>query len=226
MRVMLDREKDIAYVQLKDVWEANPDGGSYPLLPPPVPDRIDIYWDGEGRVEMISIVNASKRLHPDALKLAVPFERFPPMPPGSEHTELGEDWEAEAIARRTARSGAALQRMLDNGYPGIEASAWRQALDAAEAEAAERGIGFAVAGVGELPHAGFDEFIVVMVSGERRGVIRAGVERTKVGSEEERRADAEVRLLRHLRAEQQKIAPYDAFDLLIMHLGPVWFSDK
>jgi len=80
MRIMLDQANDVAYIQLSDAWEANPDGSSYPLLPPIAPDRVDIYWAGEERVELISIEHASERLHRDALRVAVPFEPFPPMP--------------------------------------------------------------------------------------------------------------------------------------------------
>ena len=56
------------------------------LLPPQFPFRVDVYYDEEERLELISVENASRRLHPDALKLAVPWEPNPPMPPG-------EDWE-------------------------------------------------------------------------------------------------------------------------------------
>jgi hypothetical protein len=87
MRIMFDKDRDVAFVQLKDVWEASPGGGSSMLVPPHFPFRVDVYYDEEERLEMISVENASKCLHPDALELAVPFEPFPPMPPGWEGRE-------------------------------------------------------------------------------------------------------------------------------------------
>jgi hypothetical protein len=74
MRVTLDRERDVAYIELEEPRRAYPDGGSNMLLPPSFPFRVDLVYDGDERLVVIAVEEASKRLHPDALKLAVPFE--------------------------------------------------------------------------------------------------------------------------------------------------------
>jgi hypothetical protein len=74
MKVMLDREKDVAYVLLDDEWRENCDGWSQMFLPPDVPSRVDLFWYPDDRLEMIRIEQATKRLPKHALAAAVPFE--------------------------------------------------------------------------------------------------------------------------------------------------------
>ena len=46
------------------------------LVPPQFPFRVDLVHDGEERLVVICVEEASRRLHPDALRLAEPFEPF------------------------------------------------------------------------------------------------------------------------------------------------------
>jgi hypothetical protein len=74
--VTIDKERDLAWIELEEPRRPYPDGGSNMLIPPMFPFRVDLVYDGEERLVMIRIEEASKNLHPDALKLAVPFEPF------------------------------------------------------------------------------------------------------------------------------------------------------
>src|SRR5438128_1056124 len=47
MRVTLDRERDIAYIELEEPRRPYPDGGSSMLLPRGFPFRVDLVYDGD-----------------------------------------------------------------------------------------------------------------------------------------------------------------------------------
>lgn len=76
MRVMLDADTDVAYVQLAAEWEPNPDGFSVMLLPPEVPSRVDLFFTPDQRLELVRVEQASGYLDLSALASAVPFEPF------------------------------------------------------------------------------------------------------------------------------------------------------
>ena len=79
MRITYDRERDVAYFELDDVRKPHPEGGSNMLLPPWFPFRVDVFYDGakgEEYLVAVRVEDASKRLHPDALAQAVPFEPY------------------------------------------------------------------------------------------------------------------------------------------------------
>jgi len=70
---MLDRDKDVAYVLLEDELRPDPEGWSLMFQPPDVPTRVDLFWNEDDRLNMITIENASDRLSREALDAAVPF---------------------------------------------------------------------------------------------------------------------------------------------------------
>jgi hypothetical protein len=73
MKVVLDAQKDVAYVLLDDESCANYDGWSTMFLPPEVPTRVDLFWHSDDRLNMIRIENATDRLSTEALAAAEPF---------------------------------------------------------------------------------------------------------------------------------------------------------
>jgi len=64
--------------------EASPGGGSTFVAPPYFPFKVDLFFEEHERLELIRVEDASTRLHPDALKLTLPFDPNPPMPAGWE----------------------------------------------------------------------------------------------------------------------------------------------
>ena len=70
---MLDRDKDVAYVLLEDELRPDPEGWSLMFQPPDVPTRVDLFWNEDDRLNMLTIENSSDRLSREALDAAVPF---------------------------------------------------------------------------------------------------------------------------------------------------------
>ena len=74
MKVLLDRDKDVAYLVLEDELRHDPEGWSLMFLPPDVPTRVDLFWHEDDRLSMIRIEEASDHLSREALDVAVPFK--------------------------------------------------------------------------------------------------------------------------------------------------------
>jgi hypothetical protein len=135
--------------------------------------------------------------------------------------------EAAKIAQRRRERSETLRRMVDGSWPGVDRAMARRALDAAEADAKENGIGFALIGPGDLGWTAtvddvkFEDYLVAIASDDRRGVIAAGL----ASDMAERASSVEACLIVRLRDTVSHPAfGLDAFDFLIMHLGPVRFA--
>jgi hypothetical protein len=77
VRVLADPEgRDRLYIQLADAWEPSPDGFSVMLLPSTndgIPTRVDLYFDGEGRLKALRVEEPARYLKPEINKAAEPF---------------------------------------------------------------------------------------------------------------------------------------------------------
>jgi hypothetical protein len=77
MRVLSDpRGLDAVYIQLSNEWTASPDGGSVMLLPPHVPTRIDLFFDGQNRLDAIRVEEPGRYLLPEIVSAVEPFPKF------------------------------------------------------------------------------------------------------------------------------------------------------
>jgi hypothetical protein len=135
--------------------------------------------------------------------------------------------EAAKIAQRRGERSETLRRMVDGTWPGVDAAMARRAMDAAQADAKQNGVGFALIGPGDLGWTAttdgtmFEDYLVAIVSDDRRGVIAAGLASDMAG----RASSVEACLIKRLRDTVSHPAfGRDAFDSLIMHLGPVRFA--
>jgi hypothetical protein len=95
---------------------------------------------------------------------------------------ISED-EAATIAERRAERAEMLKKMLDGQWPGVDARTAATAVDAALADAEIHGVGFPVIARGDDGWAetplgqtvdgswkeGFDDYLVAMVTDDRRG---------------------------------------------------------
>ena len=135
--------------------------------------------------------------------------------------------EAAKIAQRRVERSDTLRRMIDGLWPGVGPAVARRAVDAAEADAKENGVGFALIGPGDLGWTAtsdglaFEDHLVAMVSNDRRAVIAAGLTPDMA----QRAKSVDACLVAHLRDIADALSlDRDPFDYLIMHLGPVRFA--
>src|SRR4051812_10900966 len=129
--------------------------------------------------------------------------------------------EAAKIAERRCERSVTLRRMVDGSWPGVDPVMARQAMEAAQADAKENGVGFALIGPGDLgwtaniDETTFDDYLVAISSDDRQGVIAAGLASDIAA----RASSVEACLFERLRdTASGPTFGRDAFDFLIMHL--------